>query len=547
MKKHVEAWLEHYKHFVLYQEIFPNRYHAFFYELCLLCRFRLDKKIAFIPCGHFIIEFQKRFHNPNFYFFDDVQKEVESFHFLNDNSLLERMDYIVIATKTYEVAILEKLPKKLQSKVVRLGPLAEGINFQKELQTNLSSFRFLKFLICLKKSYQTPLEGLLQSYENVMFVRQNNYSDVKDKVSIMAECLACEVVYENNALQTPQMQQGIQSRLLDMLVVFLNQYREKRFIFFIPIVMDGYGLTYIMKTKFLHVKVIANFTDYIYDLCQYTFRELLAQNYSWSLAYTEAEYAFANALVHHNIVDGIIHRHGDVKGSWCHVYQSPELFFPPYQNSYPKIANHRSEKKRLVFIGSIHSAAYDSELFSRVFLEDIFALLIQCGYSIDVYYSKGYKNRALAYSQKINNPLFTIIEGEPLESLLPKINGKYDWGLVLNDLSKGTKLINTNYRYAIPTKIYTYASIHLPIIYCGEHSNAMSLLIEHNGIGINIHSDDLRHDIHAIETHNYETLVENIDTFNAKNALEKNKVFLENFCHTTVCDKNGIANEKRTL
>lgn len=537
MTKHIKAWLEHYQSFVLHQEIFPNRYHAFFYELCVLCHFRLDKKIAFIPCGQFVIEFQKRFCNPNFYFFDDVQKEVASFHFLEERALLERMDYIVIATQTYESAILEKLPKGLRAKVVRLGALVEGVDFQKELQPKLSSYQFLKFLICLKKSFQTPLKGLLENHQDVVFVRQNNYSDVKDKVSIIAGYLKCEAVYENNAVHTPCKTHGIQSRLLDMIVVFLSQYRKKRFIFFIPIVMDGYGLTYIMKTKFLHVKVIANFTDYIYDLCQYAFRELLAQNYGWSLAYTEAEYAFADALVHHNIVDGIVHRHGDVKGSWSHVYQSPELFFPPYQNSYPKIANHRSEKKRLVFIGSIHAAAYDSELFSTVFLEDIFALFIQCGFSIDLYYSKGYENRALSYRQTINHPSFTIIEGEPLESLLPKINGKYDWGLVLNDLSKGTKLINTNYRYAIPTKIYTYASIHLPIMYCGEHSNAMSLLIEHSGIGINIYSDDLRHAIHAIETHNYETLVENIETFNAKNALEKNKVFLEDFCHTIVCDK----------
>jgi|GEM_PF-5940822 len=535
MKKHIQAWLEHYQSFVLHQEIFPNRYHAFFYELCLLCGFRLDKKIAFIPCGHFVMEFQKRFHSPNFYFFDDVQKELASFHFLHESALLERMDYIVIATQTYESAILEKLPKGLRAKVVRLGALVERVDFQKELHVSISSFEFLKFLICLKKSYQTPLEGMLATQHSVLFVRQNNYSDVKDKVSIIATCLACEVVYENNALQAPQRQQGIQSRLLDMLVVFLKYYRTKQFIFFIPIVMDGYGLTYVMKKKFLHVKVIANFTDYIDDLCRYEFRALLAQNYGWSLAYTEAEYAFADALVHQKIVDGIVHRHGDAKGSWSHVYQSPQLFFPPYQKSYPKIANHRHAKKRLVFIGTIHSAEYDSELFSTVFLEDIFNKFIQCGFSIDLYYSKGYENRALAYRQKLNTPSFTIIEGEPLESLLPKINGKYDWGLVLNDLSKGTKLINTNYRYTIPTKIYTYASIHLPIIYCGYDSNAMSLLIQQNGIGINIQGDDFVQTIQTIQTQSYETLVENLDTFNAKNALEQNKVFLETFCHNNLC------------
>lgn len=537
MKKHVEAWLEHYKHFVLHQEIFPNRYHAFFYELCLLSGFRLDKKIAFIPCGHFVMEFQKRLHSPNFYFFDDVQKELASFHFLHESALLERMDYIVIATQTYESAILEKLPKGLGAKVVKLGALVERVDFQQELHVDISSFEFLKFLICLKKSYQTLLEGMLANQHSVLFVRQNNYSDVKDKVSIIAECLACEAVYENNSLQVPQRQQGLQSRLLDMLVVFLKYYRTKQFIFFIPIVMDGYGLTYVMKKKFLHVKVIANFTDYIYDLCRYEFRELLAQNYGWSLAYTEAEYAFADALVHQKIVDGIVHRHADVKDSWCHVYQSPELFFPPYQNSYSKIANHRHEKKRLLFIGTIHSAEYDSELFSTVFLEDIFKKFIQCGFSIDLYYSKGYENRALAYYQKLSTHSFTIIEGEPLESLLPKINGKYDWGLVLNDLSKGIKLINTNYRYAIPTKIYTYASIHLPIIYCGYDTNAMALLIQQNGIGINIQGDNLTENIQTIQTQPYETLVENLDTFNDKNTLEKNKVFLETFCHNILCDK----------
>lgn len=532
MKKHIKAWLEHYQSFVLHQEIFPNRYHAFFYELCLLCGFRLDKKIAFIPCGHFVMEFQKRFHSPNFYFFDDVQKELASFHFLHESALLERMDYIVIATQTYETAILEKLPKELHAKVVKLGALVERVDFQKELHASISSFEFLKFLICLKKSYQTPLEEMLANQHSVLCVRQNNYSDVKDKVSIIAACLACEVVYENNTLQAPQMQQGIQSRLLDLLVVFLKHYRTKQFIFFIPIVMDGYGLTYVMKKKFLHVKVIANFTDYIDDLCRYEFRALLAQNYGWSLAYTEAEYAFADALVHQSIVDGIVHRHGDAKGSWSHVYQSPHLFFPPYQKSYPKIANHRREKKRLVFIGTIHAAEYDSELFSTIFLEDLFKKFIQCGFSIDLYYSKGYENRALAYRQKLGTPSFTIIEGEPLESLLPKINGKYDWGLVLNDLSKDTKQINTNYRYTIPTKIYTYASIHLPIWVCSSDFDCTVEIVAKHGIGKVLRENDVTQLYQGVSDDAYWKIVDNIETFNRTHNLKSKAIDLQQFIQT---------------
>ena len=483
IKNHIQAWLEHYKNLVLHQEIFPNRYHAFFYELSLLCRFRLDKKIAFVPCGQFVIEFQKYFNNPNFYFFDDIQKNIGSFYFLSEIALLERMDYIVIASQKHESTILEKLPKKLYPKVICFGALVENDDFQKELHINITSFEFLKFLICLKKSYQTPLNALLASHKNILFVRQNNYSDVKDKVSIVAQTLGSKAVHENSTVQSPKAGQEIQSRLLDMLVFFLANYQKKHFIFFIPIVMDGYGLTYILKTKFLHVRVIANFTDYIYDLCGYDFRQLLAQNYGWSLAYAEAEYAFADVLVHQNIVDGIVHRHGDIEGSWCHKYKSPHLFFPPYQEIYPQKERINANQKRLVFIGSIHSTEYDSRLFSSIFLEDLFISLIEQGFSVDLYYSQGYKSRAEAYVRVICSKLFKIIEGRPLNELLPMINGQYDWGLLLNDLSKDIESINTNYKYTIPSKIYTYTSIHLPILSHSSMNDATTRLIESSGIG----------------------------------------------------------------
>lgn len=529
--KHIYSWIEFYKNYFLNQEIFPNRYNAIFYFILKICNFRLDKKIAFIPCGKFAEEFTKKYKNPNFYFFDEIEKDIDNFHFLDNNKTLEKMDYIFILTKKHEDAILKKIPHKISKKFIKIGNIVEEAEFQKYLDKNISNFSFLKFIICLKNSYQSPLSILVKNDEKLLFVRQNCYSDVKDKVNIISNTLNARTIYESNEMSSPKVNNDcIKSRLIDIIVVFLQNYRKKKeIIFFIPIVMDGYGLTYILKQKFSKVKMISNFTDYIYDLCKYEYRSFLSENYNWDMKYTEAEYFFAHKIMHTKIVDAIIHRHGNSDTSWTKRYKSANKFFPPYLNTYPKKQSELKEKKSLVFIGTVHSAKYDSELFSCIFLEDLFKVFIKEGFKIDLYYSKGYEKQAEEYTRKIDSKYFRAIKGMPLDELLPKINGKYTWGLMLNDLSKDEKNINTNYKYTIPTKIYTYMSINLPILSYSSKNDCTIELIETSGIGKVLNEQDLKNLSGAIEVLDIEIFEKNIKEFNMHNNLNTQKKHLESF------------------
>ena len=277
------------------------------------------------------------------------------------------------------------------------------------------------------------------------------------------------------------------------------------------------------------VKMISNFTDYIYELCKYEYRNLLSENYNWGIKYTEAEYFFANEIMNKKIADIIIHRHGDSDTSWTKQYKSPNIFFPPYLNTYSKNENNSSNKKSLVFIGTVHSAKYDSELFSCIFLEDIFKMFIKQGFKIDLYYSKGYDNQVKEYTKKIDSKSFRAIKGMPLDELLPKINGKYSWGLLLNDLNKDVDNINTNYKYTIPTKIYTYMSINLPILSYSSRNDCTIELIKINGIGKVLKEKDFANLSEAIEVLDIDFFEKNIEEFNKYNNLNNQRKNLESF------------------
>ncbi|XPV68872.1 MAG: hypothetical protein ACNI25_16425 [Halarcobacter sp.] len=454
---------------------------------------------------------------------------MDNFYLFDSNKFYE-MDYIIITSKKFEKIIIEKIPKNLYFKVYKFGDFVELDRFDNLIHKTISNYQFLKFLIFFKNFHRSNIQSLVDKNKRIMFVRQNYYSDVNDKVNIIKDVLDCNVIVENNQVnKSIKVNYGhINSRLKDITILFLKLKRnEKAIIFFIPIIMDGYGLSYCLKKHFKNVQMILNMTDYIWHLCSYKYRELLAFNHNWSLDYVESEYYFAKLIQSQHIVDVIIHRHGELPFSWAKNYQTPNLYFPPYQRQYslkPTVSN----GKKLLFIGTIHSKNYDNKLYSSIFLEELFKKFIDKGFSIDLYYSKGYEQHALAYSKYINSDKFKTFEGKSLDILLPEINGIYDWGLILNDLSKDIEKINQNLLYTIPTKIFTYAAINLPILYIGDEKDCSKYLIEAAGIG-KVINGDLNNLSHIINDTGINVIKDNIVTFNKHNNLISKKDKLEAF------------------
>lgn len=527
-KRHLHAWLTNFKEHFLAQEIYPNRYLALYFEILRHCHFNRKTRIGLIPCELFSVEFSRLFKNSNFHFFNNRRRDVDNFSFIDDHEALASMDTIFLFTDENKEEVLKQLPPSILEKVVHLGALIESLDFQPYIRKKITNWQFLKFLTFLKEDYKTSLSLLLQKGDEVLFVRQNYYSDVQDKVCIVATTLGKRVVVEDNSVDKPIQKEFIHSRLLDIVVLFLKNRHRKKSMFFIPILRDGYGLTYVLKRKFFSTKVISNFTDYIYDLCRYDKRELIAESYQWSLPYTDAEYYFADKIVNSEVVDAIIHRHGDAPESWSNVFRSPSLFFPPYQNQYKRVEKKKPGNK-LVFIGAVHSAKYDSDLFKNMFLEKCFKALIDKGFTVDLYYPRGYEIHAKAYTESIKSNRFTIRKGKPLEDLLLSIHGQYDWGLLLTDFHQIKEKINVNYRYTIPTKIYTYLGIYLPILCYIDDSSCFTELITRHGLGRVITKKDLISDNFNVSENEYQVIINNIYTYNCKYNLKKQTYKLVDF------------------
>ncbi len=232
-----------------------------------------------------------------------------------------------------------------------------------------------------------------------------------------------------------------------------------------------------------------------------------------------------------NNIAGFIYKNG---GQWMidkvAKSKTPSLQLLPSQ---PKKMNRppqpRSDKTewRLVFAGKVAATQASKHFFDDIKLLPLFQDLTKQELQVTIWNSPIFNNDQLRiffsdyYQESITNPYFQFIPGVSIEKIIDKLNGNFDFGLMLYHFNPELSIGKHHLAGSMATKIFTYLSAGLPILISPELEYMADFVVK-NKIGLIIkrcETTSLKDMLHQCD---YASLLEHVAEAQYKYCAEEN-------------------------
>jgi hypothetical protein len=352
------------------------------------------------------------------------------------------------------------------------------------------------------------------------------FYDVNEKVKILKRDLNMDVVWIDHALY-PAIDENlgiIRANIVDIINYIKHRKRRDNIIYFSVNPLWRLVFLYLMRTAFPEIKIILYKYDWLNLFCPYEHKEVFQRFLNLPMSYIEGEYKILDLILKGEIVDGILYKDGGYEFHALKKFPLPKLFFPAFlpQRLYQEPTRDVKNPNKFIYLGKLFSPLdYTPELFIDAFLFDVFKDIAEHDFFIDVYYVDSPGLSINEYKNFFgNNGNVRIIEGKPLNDLLPEIAGKYHWGYLVNNYRSDFSVIKQHVEAALPARIFAYLALGIPVV-VSEELKYTSDFVRKHGIGVVISTKDIK---------NIGSILRNIDYIQLqKNVLDvRERLCLEN-------------------
>lgn len=372
------------------------------------------------------------------------------------------------------------------------------------------------------------LFNLLDERNLVIINCRTLFYDVNEKVKILKRDLNVDVVWIDNALY-PSVCENlgiIRSNIVDIITYIKYRKRRDNIIYFSVNPLWRLVFLYLMRTAFPEIKIILYKYDWLNLFCPYEHKEIFQRLVNLPVEYIEGEYKILDLILKGEVVDGLIYKDGGEAFHTLKEFPLPKLFFPAFlpRKLYQESTRDIENPNKFIYLGKLFSPLdYPPELFIDAFLFDVFKDIAEQDFFIDVYYvdSMGlsineYKN---FFRDNVN---VRIIEGKPLNDLLPEIAGKYHWGYLVNNYRSDFGVIKQHVEAALPARIFAYLALGIPVVVSEELKYTADFIRKH-GIGVVISTKDIRNIGSILRNTDYIQLQKNVLDVRERLCLENQK------------------------
>lgn len=331
---------------------------------------------------------------------------------------------------------------------------------------------------------------------DVTIVFSNYFYDVYEKIRILNDDVGLDVLFIDKVTSpTLDAERGImKANIVDVLNFIKHRRRRDNILYFSVNPVWRLVILYLIRTAFPGIKILLYKYDWLNLFCPYEYREILQRFLQLPMGYIESEYKVMDMILKGEIVDGILYKDGGEEFDVLKDYSLPKLFFPAYlpEQIHQEPARDVMKPNRFVYLGKLFSPVdCIPELFTDAFLIDVFNEIAQQEFLIDVYYVRSTEDTVRKYLGQFNDSEnVRIIEGRPLDKLLPSIAGKYHWGYLVNNYRDDFSVIRKHVEAALPARILTFLALGLPVVLSEELKYAADFVRKHN-IGVVVPAKDI--------------------------------------------------------
>ena len=231
----------------------------------------------------------------------------------------------------------------------------------------------------------------------------------------------------------------------------------------------------------------------------------------------------------HQYIDCLVFKGGDYPNSENLIKHSiPVIELLPCPPSswmvLPKF-NLSADTPKLVYAGQIKSREYYPEFFGDLYYIPVIHALTDQELPVTIYTSvaSNWKDCEDLFGEYLTeqkkNPLFSILPGVPVRSLLSKLSNEYDFGLIVHyfpsSLQVGVKHLET----AMASKLFTYLAAGLPVLVSAE-LKCMAEWVDDHHVGIVIEQDEIIDIYTIIMKYDYDYLCSNVKKVQEMHILE---------------------------
>lgn len=394
-------------------------------------------------------------------------------------------------------------------------------NFKKPISVE----KAIEVLKTVKSDKNTAILTDYLKGKKVAVVYSNYFYDVLEKIRILTQemgftVLYCDsrgvkVPYENHSLNV------IQSNIVDIFN-YLNSKRELDNTLYISVnAVWRHIMPYLFRKAFSSLKIVSYMFDWLSFFCPSQHKKFLQNYLNLPIENIESEYFIYEKMLSGKIVDGILHKDGGENISTLKGYLLPKLYMPallPENLQQPPCKN-ISNPRKFIFMGKLFSPSDNGpELFKDGYFFDIIKKLSEKNYSTDIYFVRTSPATQQYYKSYLKNcDNVRLIEGMPLDKLLPQIAGKYHWGYLINNYSGRNEdlIYGGQVEIGLPSRLLAYIALNIPVIISRQLTYAADF-VSRNGLGVVITLDDLPEIDSILKNIDYEELQKNISKFRQK-------------------------------
>lgn len=366
----------------------------------------------------------------------------------------------------------------------------------------------------------------------VVFVT-NAFSETVAKAMAISKELDYKIVWMVSEVQG-MMRRG--KRLLADTATILNAVNQRKnrrnVIFFMVHAITSYSTPYRIRQVMpdADFKVISFIYDFVNLLCPFEHRHLWHQ-YNLKGAdepgllggrKVEEEYESVAKLCRGEGIDALMYKDSGPDFPLLKESKALTSWQPPVLPTKLNVAPPSpSIGNRITYIGTLVpkvSHGREAGLFEDIMLADLFKEVSDQGFQIDCYCMKIHPLLAEEYDKKFPDRRVSLQHGKLVGQLLPTIQGRYRWGWMLYEFNQ--PVIMEHVKVTIPTKLFTYLALGVPIL-VSEEMEAAAKLISDWGIGVVFSRDEIKDVNRKLADVDYPQLLKNIEKARKHWCLEK--------------------------